>query len=70
MTPCNWYTGTNVLEEPAASVLRVIQEKKALWNNEYFVQGNNLRGDRGPMEIMVLCSGWGCRWNRWESGGW
>jgi hypothetical protein len=37
---------TNILEELAASVLRVVQEK-ALWKNEYFVQENNLIGGKG-----------------------
>jgi len=47
MTPCNSYTGTNILEELAASILRIVQEEKALWKNEYFVQGNNLIGGKG-----------------------
>jgi len=46
MTSCNWYTGTNILEELAASVLRVVQEEKALWKNEYLIQENNLIGGK------------------------
>jgi hypothetical protein len=30
MVPFNWYAGTNILEELAASILRVVQEKKVL----------------------------------------